>query len=108
MLKKIRAQQIILELPAEEAEVWIRATIQTVYKDADYKTTQTVDRTAALHRQFSEFATQIEVVQDPVTGNTVAISGAGVAMAVSAFVKAWILADTPGSVLNSAGDIILE
>lgn len=108
MLKKVRAQQIILELPTEEAEVWIRATIQSVYKDGDYKTVQTVDRTSALHRRFGEFATQLETVQDPVTGQTITLSGAGIAMAVSAFVKTWILADTPGAVLNESGDIILE
>lgn len=108
MLKKVRAQQIVLDLPTEQAEVWIRAVIQTVYKDADYATVQTVDRTAALHRRFSEFAMQMEIVQDPVTGQTLSISGAGIAMAVAAFVKTWILADTPGSVLNAEGDIVLE
>lgn len=108
MPKKVRAQQIVLDLPTEEAEVWIRAIIQTVYKDADYTTVQTVDRTAALHRRFSEFAMQVETVQDPVTGQSLAISGAGIAVAVSAFVKAWILQDTPGATLNAQGDIILE
>lgn len=108
MPKKVRAQQIVLDLPTEEAEVWIRAVIQTVFKDADYNTVQTVDRTAALHRRFSEFATQVETVQDPVIGQSLAISGAGIAMAVSAFVKTWILADTPGAVLNESGDIVLE
>ena len=108
MLKKVRAQQITLELPAEEAEVWVRAMIQTVYKDGDYNTVQTVDRTASLHRRFSEFAMQTETVQDPVTGQTLVVSGAGLALAVSAFVKTWILADTPGSSINAAGDIVLE
>ena len=108
MLKKVRAQQITLELPAEEAEAWVRAMIQTVYKDGDYNTVQTVDRTAALHRRFSEFAMQVETVQDPVTGQPLVISGAGLALAVSAFVKTWMLTDTPGSTLNAAGDIVLE
>ncbi len=108
MPKKVRAQQIVLDLPTEEAEVWIRAVVQTVFKDADYNTVQTVDRTASLHRRFSEFAMQVEAVQDPVTGQSLAISGAGLALAVSAFVKTWILADTPRSSLNAAGDIVLE
>lgn len=108
MLKKVRAQQITLELPTEEAEVWVRAIIQTVYKDGNYNTVQTVDRTASLHRRFSEFAMQLETLQDPVTGQALTISGAGLALVVSAFVKAWMLTDTPGSTLNAAGDIVLE
>ncbi len=108
MLKKVRAQQITLELPAEGAEVWVRAMIQTVIKDASYSTVQTIDRTAALHRRFSEFAMQVEPIQDPVTGQTMAISGAGLALAVSAFVKTWILADITGSTINAEGDIFLE
>lgn len=108
MPKKIRAQQITLELPTEGAEVWVRAMIQAVYKDADYQTVQTVDRTSALHRRFSEFVLQVETVSDPVTGQTTTLSGAGLALAVSAFVKAWILQDTPGATLNAADDIILE
>ena len=51
---------------------------------------------------------QVETVQDPVTGQPLVISGAGLALAVSAFVKTWILTDTPGSTLNAAGDIVLE
>ena len=108
MPKKIRAQQITLELPTEGAEVWVRAMIQTVYKDSNYQTIQTVDRTASLHRRFSEFALQSETVHDPVTGQTTTLSGAGLALAVSAFVKTWILEATPGSVLNAEDDIILE
>ena len=108
MPKKIRAQQITLELPTEGAEVWVRAMIQTVYKDANYQTIQTVDRTNSLHRRFSEFVLQTETVQDPVTGQSTTLSGAGLALAVSAFVKAWILEDTPGSVLNAEDDIIQE
>lgn len=108
MVKKIRAQQITLELPTEGAEVWVRAVVQAVYKDADYRTVQTVDRTSALNRRFSEFVLQVETVSDPVTGAQLTISGAGLALAVSAFVKAWILQDTPGATLNAADDIILE
>jgi hypothetical protein len=108
MLKKVRAQQITLELPTEGAEVWVRAVIQTVYKDAQYNTTQTVDRTSALHRRFSEFATQIETIQDPITGQSLTISGVGIALAVSAFVKTWMLTDIPGATLNTNDDITLE
>ena len=108
MLKKIRAQQVTLDLPSEDTEAGLRAVIQTVYKNSDYVTLQTVDRTAALHRRFAEFATQVETVSDPVTGSTTSVSGAGVALLVSAFVKTWILEDNPGATLNSLGDIILE
>jgi len=106
MLKKIRSQQITLDLPTEDAEVWVRAVLQAVYKNDDYQTAQTVDRTASLHRRFSEFAMQTETVTDPYTQATYTISGAGLALAVSTFVKTWILTDLPNTTLNAEGDII--
>jgi len=106
MLKKIRSQQITLDLPTEGAEVWVRAVLQTLYKDASLNTLQTVDRTDHLHRRFSEFVMQFETVQDPVTQQTVTVSGAGLALLVSAFVKTWILQDMPGTTLTPDGDIL--
>lgn len=106
MLKKIRTQQITLDLPIEDAEAWVRAVLQTLYKDGDMKTVQTVDRTFSLHRRFTEFVTQFETVQDPVTQQTITASGAGLSLLVSAFVKSWILHDLPQTTLTPDGDIL--
>lgn len=106
--QKIRAQQIVLDLPYENAEVWVRAVLQTVFKDEDYQTVQTVDRMGAIHRQLSDFALQVKTITDPVTGNEITISGVGLGFAISSFVKQWILDDVPATIENQHGDIIKE
>lgn len=108
-IEKIRAQQVVIDLPTEEAEPWVRATIQRVIKDAaTYKTTQTVDRVEAVHRQLSDFATMTQTFTDPVTQQAVTLSGVGCGQAIIAFVKAWMLEDFPEFHENAYGDIVKE
>jgi hypothetical protein len=107
MIEKTRAQQIVIDLPTEESATWIRAVLQTVIKNDNYETIQVVDRTAFIHRNLSEIATQTVNITDPVTGANVTLSGIGVALAVTAFVRDWILSDK-GGVVNNHGDIVKE
>lgn len=104
--EKIRAQSVSIEVLTESCEPWVHCVLQKVFKDAEYKTVQTVDRTGGLHRLLSEFATEVREIQDPVTGQQLVISGAGLGLAVSEFVKQWILADVPGCTTNEYGDIV--
>ena len=108
MTIKIRAQQITIELPIEESEPWIRAIIQTVIKDKDYDTIQVIDRTAAINRRLSEFATMRKTITDPVSGETFTISGIGLGLIISTFVKQWMLDDIQGSFENDNGDVIIK
>jgi hypothetical protein len=109
MIEKIRAQQVTIDLPTEEAEPWVRAVIQRVMKDPEtYETNQTVDRIDAVHRRLSDFAMMQQTFTDPVTGGSVTLSGVGCGQAIIAFVKAWMLEDFPGYVENIHGDIVKE
>lgn len=107
-ITKLRTQQITLDLPTEDAEVWVRAVLQKVIKDDDYRTIQTIDREGAVNRLFSEFAQSSLTVYDPVLGHEITLSGAGLGVAVGEFVKQWMLADVPGTSLNERGDVIKE
>lgn len=108
MINKLRAQQITLDLPTEDAEVWVRAVMQKVIKDGDYKTVQTIDRVGAVNRLFSEFAASSLTVVDPVQGKEITISGAGLGIAVEEFIKQWMLADVAGTSINERGDVIKD
>lgn len=105
---KLRAQHIAIDIPTETAEAWVSAVLQKVIKDDEYKTIQLVDRTDYLHRKFSEFALQMLPFTDPVTQQQITLSGAGLAVAISTFVKTWMLAGIHGTVENAHGDIIKE
>lgn len=106
-MKKLRAQQISIDLPTEEGEVWLNATLQTIVKDQDYKTVQRIDRTEQTHRKLSDVATQVEQMYDPVTGQTLNVSGYGVALLIKMFVVSWMQQDHGGEI-NEIGDLITE
>jgi len=106
MIKKIRAQHISIDLPNETGPVWIRAVIQTIFKNkSDYKTVQMVDRTGFLHREVNQIATQMTTITDPVTGQTIQVSGAAAAILIRKFITQWIVDDFGGEI-NEFGDII--
>lgn len=105
-MKKIRSQQIIIDLPTEDAEVWVRATLQRCIKDdATYETVQTIDRVGFVHRAASDIVMQMTTIVDPVTGQSHTISGAGAYMLIRDMVSAWIVADRGGAI-NERADII--
>lgn len=104
-MNKIRSQQIVIDLPVENAMPWVRATLQKCVKDSQYQTVQTVDRVGFVHRSLADFAAQMTTITDPVTGQTHTISGVAASLLIGAMVSAWIVADRGGSI-NEHDDII--
>lgn len=104
-INKVRSQQIVIDLPTEEAEVWIRATLQRCVKNEHYETVQTVDRVGYIHRAASQIIMQMTTITDPVTGQQHTISGAGAYLLIRDMVSAWIVADRGGHI-NEHQDII--
>jgi hypothetical protein len=105
-MRKLRAQQIVIDLPTEEAPVWVWCSWQRCVKDSDYKTIQTMDQVVNTNAALTTFATKIETVTDPVTGQPVTASGAAVALLIKQFAQAWVMPLFPGSYINDRGDII--
>ena len=108
MTKKLRPSQIVLDTPVENADVFVRVTIQKVVKDGNYATVQTVDRVDAVNRTFAQYGTQTHTFTDPVLGTKHTLSGSGLGMAIGEFVKAWMLQDIEGTSRNARGDIVQE
>lgn len=106
-MKKIRAQQIVIDLPTEGAAIWVQATLQRCIKDQEYTTVQTVDRVGFVNRTFADFMQQMVTVTDPLTGQEHTVSGAAIAMLIRALVCTWIVEDRGGN-LNEHGDVIEE
>jgi len=104
--KKLRAQRMTLDMPREGLPVWTNVTLQVVIKDADYQTVQVIDRVRSISRQFDQFAQHTVTITDPITGQTVTLSGAGVGLAISEFVKGWMVQDIPHTAINAVGDVV--
>jgi hypothetical protein len=107
MIRKLRAQKISIDLPTETATPWVNVIWQLVRKDAaTYVTVQTIDRVDESAKPLMAFAMEAKTVSDPVTGQDITVSGAGMAELIKAFVSDWIMAENPGSFINEHGDII--
>jgi hypothetical protein len=104
-MNKIRSQQIVIDLPTETGEVWVRSTLQRCIKDDDNNTIQVVDRVGYVHRASSDIIMQMTTFTDPVTQQTHTISGAGASVLIRDLVMSWIVQDRGGTV-NEFGDII--
>jgi hypothetical protein len=104
-MKKIRSQQIVIDLPKEGAMPWVRATLQRCDKDENYQTVQTVDRVGFVHRSLADFAAQMTTITDPVTGQTHTLSGVAASLLIGDMVSEWIIEDRGGTI-NEHQDII--
>ena len=104
--KKIRASRIGLDIPREGDPAWVNVIVQVIVKNADYQTVQVIDRAHNITRTLGDFAEDTKTITDPVTGQAITISGAGVGAAISEFVKSWMLQDIPGTSINAAGDVV--
>ena len=108
MIKKLRASRLIIEMPTEDGPVWIHAELQNAFKDkTSYKTMQLVDRTGYVHREFTQVASDMLKITDPVTSKKIDISVAGVTEAIKYTVIEWMIKDKGGK-KNDKGDLILE
>jgi len=106
-MKKLRAQQIVIDLPTETAPVWVWVAWQRCVKDGQYKTTQTIDQVINTNASLTSFAIKTKTVADPITGVSVTVSGAAVAALIKAFAQDWVLPQLPvGSYINQYQDII--
>ena len=106
--RKLRAQKITLDMPREGQPVWADIVIQVVVKDAEYKTTQVIDRVYKINRIFGDFAATLVTITDPITGQQPTISGAGVGQGISELVRGWMLEEIAGAMVNSVNDIVQE
>jgi len=109
MIKKIRVQKIEIDMPTEDGEMWLRATLQFAYKNPDGSLRQIVDRVDFIYRSFTEFCAEMRTITDPVTGQTLSSSGAGCALMIKKFITNWIVQKYPAATVNQqTGDITIE
>ncbi|CAB4197569.1 hypothetical protein UFOVP1309_22 [uncultured Caudovirales phage] len=104
--KKFRASRIGLDIPREGDPAWVNVIVQVNIKDADYKTVQVIDRADNITRKLEDFAQDTVSFTDPITGAPIIISGAGVGMSISEFVKTWMVQDIPNTSINAMGDVV--
>ena len=98
-MKKLRSQQVIIDIPTETGNTWVNAIIQTLIKDEEGNTLQRIDRTHETHRILENVATEMITIVDPVTQQTITVSAAGTATLVSGLIMNWMKDDHGGEII---------
>lgn len=99
MIRRLRTQQIIIDLPRTEAEPWIHLIVQLVDTDEDTgEDINVVDRYGRVSKKLSEVATDIIQYEDAVLQHSDNMSTLGLSDAISRMAVTWIIGKYGGAV----------
>lgn len=102
IIKAIRAQRVDIDIQKPTSVQWVTVDTHLVEYDELGKITSLGDRDGKIHRRVDVVATEIQSFTDPVTGQRIDISVAGIGIAISQAVTRWIIENNPGSTYDPA------
>lgn len=106
MKKKLRAQQIVIDLPREGQEAWVNIVIQEVIRSEDGEVVNIIPRANFIHKTAQDIAYDVVQFNDLVLGReNYNISGYGLYSAIQSAVTKWMMDEFGGEVIN--GDLIV-
>ncbi len=95
--EQLRFSSIKIESPIKVKETWIHLTIEkVVWEDDAIK--EIIPKFGMISKPFTEFQTDINTIKDPVIGQEISISGAGVSTGILSFILPWTVKKYGGSV----------
>ena len=106
MIRKLRASKISIESVRENAETWVHITIEEIIKDGSGKTTNIVPQYDYISFTLPSIGTVMYNGSDPVTQNSLSLSGYGIASLISKIVIEKLHTKYGGTV-TPQGDVIL-
>lgn len=107
-MDRLRVHQIIIDVPRSDSEPFVTSAVQRLVDcDPDNKLTgysQLINREKLVYRRLSDTAAETVTLTDPITQQSVTVSGAGMAILIQLFVNNW-LAEDYNSVVDEHGDV---
>lgn len=97
MKTRIKVQQIIIDLPKDEQEIWIHIATAKLTYDDEGNIISTVPRNGYISRPFKKVAMEMFDLIDPVLDLNHKISGVGLNLAVSNAALKWVAEDMGGT-----------
>lgn len=108
MKEAIRTSKIEIDTAVRDGPQWISATIQTLELDASNNVTSTRLRDRRLYRKTDQVAAELVTFIDPVTGQQITMSVAGIAAAIKAKMVNWMETDNNAAYDPSTDLVILN
>lgn len=107
MKEAIRVGRIEIDTVDIGGPQWITANIQRLELDAANNITSTRTRDKKLYRKVTDVAMETVTINDPVTGQPVTISVAGIGTAIKTAMITWMMEDNPSTYDPDADLVIL-
>lgn len=111
MSTAIRTAKLTIDIPVPGAEPFISGILQKVVVNEFDEVVQVIPRQDNVYRRASKIALELTTITDPVTGQEITLSGAGMSVAITAAFCRWIIEDLAedgiAAHLNEHGRIII-
>lgn len=99
MIRRLRTQQIIIDLPTPDSEAWIHLEIQQVDTDPETgETVNLVDRWGRISKKISDVALEVIHYDDQVLQHEDYMSTLGLSNAITVMAIKWIVEKYGGEV----------
>lgn len=103
---RLRAQQIIIDLPRVNSEPWVNVIVQRVELDEEGRDDNVVDRWGSLNKRLSEFALDTYAYFEAIPVESGRISGYAMSDAVAQAVIQWMAEKYNGTIID--GNVLVS
>jgi len=107
MITKVRAQQIIIDIPRTDSEPWIRVVVQRVELDDNHVEINVVDRWDSFNKRLSQVALEINKYTEVIPVIIGEISLYGLSDGIKEAVTSWLVENYNG-ILSDNGEVIIQ
>jgi hypothetical protein len=107
MKRRLRTQQLYIDLPTPDSEPWLNLIIQMVEMDDNYNTVNVVDRWGQVNARLSSIAWSTYLYTDPIPHEDGHISVVGIGDAITVLGVELII-QKYGGYLDERGLIMME
>ena len=95
MTTKLRASNIAIEVPEPNSDAWVHVTINKVFIDDNGNIINDIPKFDYVSKPLSSIGMNAYPFIDPVTGESIEVSGYGIAQCITSYVER-VLADKYG------------
>lgn len=103
---RLRAQQIIIDLPTAESEPWVHIAVQRIRIEEDGSETRTVDRWGSVSKKLSDVSGNIYQFDEYESLSGGEISGSGISNAITSAALVWIAEKYNGRIED--GNVLID
>lgn len=109
MRNAIRTSNINIDSVVPDGTRWVNAEIQRLEIDDNDNVISISPKNLQLHRKIDKVATETVVCHDPVLGENITISVAGLGTAITSLMVKWMLEDNSNAIYDkSSGRVIIN